>query len=230
MPTLDNHFDDGTGRPKLLSPDKRDDASIIDRNTKIEDMRKRVEKQLAALVAGNDLNALQQQVAELRTTTPSTTPKASFDDTFGFNSSVADGLTMEGKDLLSSHGIPDLPEDTATSTYVDDIDMTDPYGDQGVFTGEVAASTNKPNGLGTMRYVDGRTFSGGWNQGQWHGKGTCRYLFACTYVFDCCVYDQGRSLLAARVAASDVVHLRYCFITTMPSPRFGFSSIPSLHV
>lgn len=40
--------------------------SIMDRNLKIEDMRQRVEAQLAALTQGTDFTALRQQVAELR--------------------------------------------------------------------------------------------------------------------------------------------------------------------
>jgi hypothetical protein len=176
MPTLDNNFDDGTGAqpPEPISKFKRDDASIVDRNTKIEDMRKRVEKQLAALVEGNDLNALQQQVAELRTTT---TPKAStdfhFDTNFEYNSSAlpgSDGSTE--RTYASNYKNAESAEETEFIKYVDDTDMTDPYGDQGVYTGEISSVTTKPNGLGTMRYADGRTFSGGWNHSQWHGKGT----------------------------------------------------------
>jgi hypothetical protein len=57
------------------------------------------------------------------------------------------------------------------TVYVQSVDLVDPYGDAGTYTGELSVSKRKPHGVGEMTYQDGRVFSGGWFQGQWHGKG-----------------------------------------------------------
>lgn len=60
------------------------------------------------------------------------------------------------------------------TVYVQGVDLVDPYGDAGTYTGEVSVVKRKPHGVGEMTYQDGRIYSGGWNQGQWHGKGKDR--------------------------------------------------------
>ena len=171
-----------------------DDASVMVRQQKIEDMRKRVELQLAAMVqgGGSEFDKLRQQVAELRTnpqdveeedddeettvseflklnqigsatsptatttttTTPATTTTTSLLQTNNNNSNGANG------------------GDEEDSVYVENTLITDPYGDAGEYSGDVLLlATNKPHGVGTMKYQDGRTYSGGWQNGQWHGKG-----------------------------------------------------------
>lgn len=183
MKTLEKHLDNGNAADSN-SRFKRDDASIIDRNHKIEDMRKRVERQLAALVEGNDLNALQQQVAELRTPTNGETFRGTFEEEEGFNNSgsfLGGGGSMHKKTPLDDESAVTL-DSTASSKYIDQKELVDPYGDAGTYTGEIAVVTAKPNGLGTMNYADGRTFSGGWNHGQWHGKGVLLLLLLLLHV------------------------------------------------
>ncbi|CAJ1927094.1 unnamed protein product [Cylindrotheca closterium] len=46
--------------------------------------------------------------------------------------------------------------------------VTDPYGDQGQYEGDVDTN-NIPHGIGDMIYLDGRTYQGGWRHGHWDG-------------------------------------------------------------
>jgi hypothetical protein len=58
--------------------------------------------------------------------------------------------------------------------FVQNVELRDPYGDLGTYTGEVIVHpAPQPHGTGYMKYHDGRYYSGGWYYGQWHGKGTC---------------------------------------------------------
>ena len=55
------------------------------------------------------------------------------------------------------------------------IDMRDAYNARGIYTGTVARSVLLPHGKGTMKYRHaGRSYSGDWVMGHWHGKGIIR--------------------------------------------------------
>jgi hypothetical protein len=65
---------------------------------------------------------------------------------------------------------------------VQDVELQDPYGDVGRYTGEIINQpSTQPHGTGHMQYYDGRNYSGGWSYGQWHGKGMCRDWLVLTY-------------------------------------------------
>ena len=60
-----------------------------------------------------------------------------------------------------------------------DIEMIDPYGDRGRYTGQV--SNGKPDGKGTMKYDDGRVYVGEWSDSRWHGKGRATFTNGDSY-------------------------------------------------
>ena len=191
MSTLEQHFDNNNA-----NNDKQQrnfsSASVIGRNIKIEDMRTRLDAQLAALTTGSDFDVLRQQVAELRTTTPLESSKFGvFDeeeeeeeeaqvanDTLFSRSNNAslDNSSSSSNDRTEpsdTNNTGSGSDPTTATRYVETEELVDPYGDAGNFSGEVSISKRKPHGLGEMKYQDGRVFSGGWNHGQWHGKGMC---------------------------------------------------------
>ena len=49
--------------------------------------------------------------------------------------------------------------------------VTDKYGDQGQYKGEICNDDGLPHGFGDMIYLDGRKYIGSWKLGMWHGKG-----------------------------------------------------------
>lgn len=57
-------------------------------------------------------------------------------------------------------------------TQVTDMDVTDPYGEKGSYTGSVNLSTGMPHGRGRLEYErDGRWYEGDWKHGRWTGQG-----------------------------------------------------------
>lgn len=53
--------------------------------------------------------------------------------------------------------------------HVKEAKMVDPYGDSGIYTGQIHVDSNgrpKPHGKGTMKYNDGRVYVGEWDQGK----------------------------------------------------------------
>jgi len=70
----------------------------------------------------------------------------------------------------------------ASSTYGEDRQVVkdqlllDPYGDKGIYSGQVLLSTGLPHGGGKMIYEDdGRTYEGDWRHGRWHGWGRATF-------------------------------------------------------
>jgi MORN repeat len=62
---------------------------------------------------------------------------------------------------------------------VTDSIIVDPYGDQGLYTGQIC--NDKPNGKGLMKYEDGRVYDGEWCDGQWHGFGQSTFSNGDSY-------------------------------------------------
>lgn len=63
--------------------------------------------------------------------------------------------------------------------HVREAAMVDPYGDSGIFTGQI--NNEKPHGKGTMKYEDGRIFVGEWSEGRWHGMGRASFSNGDSY-------------------------------------------------
>jgi hypothetical protein len=83
----------------------------------------------------------------------------------------------------------------ASSTYgedrmvVKDKYLLDPYGNKGVYSGEVLLSTGLPHGCGKMVYEEGgRTYDGVWRHGRKHGWGEATFsngdVFEGVYKYD----------------------------------------------
>lgn len=60
--------------------------------------------------------------------------------------------------------------------------LTDPYGDEGLFSGVLIRG--KPNSHGTMLYKDGRTYTGSWKRGRWDGHGKAIFANGDCYTGD----------------------------------------------
>ncbi|GKY98078.1 hypothetical protein MPSEU_000765700 [Mayamaea pseudoterrestris] len=60
-----------------------------------------------------------------------------------------------------------------TGTYpVQAFVITDPYGEQGTYTGPISSATNLPHGYGRLEYDRaGRWYEGNWQHGSWTGHG-----------------------------------------------------------
>jgi len=162
----------------------------------INEMRTRVELQLQSLIRGAEANQVHQQVTDLRiytrTAAKETCESNDADDALLLLSSSS------GNNLDSAPPIIDLTQPTTTkiqindevlppqtvlevinneaTCYVEKESILDPYGDKGIYTGELLVNLKKPHGLGTMIYDDGRIFTGSWNNGKWHGSGKCLYF------------------------------------------------------
>ena len=77
-----------------------------------------------------------------------------------------------------------LGNTVASSTYGEDRQkvvnhtVTDPYGDQGMYTGVILRSTGMPHGLGRMVYEeDGRVYEGDWRHGRWRKYNNIVYQY-----------------------------------------------------
>lgn len=63
--------------------------------------------------------------------------------------------------------------------------ISDPYGDQGAYTGMILKVTRMPHGTGHMKYKgDNRVYDGQWRYGRWHGFGKAYFANGDTYVGD----------------------------------------------
>jgi len=174
----------------------------------INEMRTRVELQLQSLIRGAEANQVHQQVTDLRiytrTAAKETCESNDADDALLLLSSSS------GNNLDSAPPIIDLTQPTTTkiqindevlppqtvlevinneaTCYVEKESILDPYGDKGIYTGELLVNLKKPHGLGTMIYDDGRIFTGSWNNGKWHGSGIASFAngdkFDGTYDLD----------------------------------------------
>lgn len=52
------------------------------------------------------------------------------------------------------------------------LTVTDPYGEQGTYTGSISSSTGMPHGFGRLEYDKaGRWYEGDWKHGRWTGQG-----------------------------------------------------------
>ena len=52
------------------------------------------------------------------------------------------------------------------------LTVTDPYGEQGTYTGSISNSTGMPHGFGRLEYDKaGRWYEGDWRHGRWTGQG-----------------------------------------------------------
>ena len=52
------------------------------------------------------------------------------------------------------------------------MDVTDPYGEKGTYTGSISNSTGMPHGFGRLEYDQaGRWYEGDWEHGRWTGQG-----------------------------------------------------------
>jgi len=62
---------------------------------------------------------------------------------------------------------------SAAGTYdVQAMDVTDPYGEKGTYTGSISNSTGMPHGYGRLEYDRaGRWYEGDWKHGRWTGQG-----------------------------------------------------------
>jgi hypothetical protein len=170
-----------------------DDASIAQRQVKIDEMRARVEARLESLLKGDSLGRLRQQVSDLRESTArqsleqnATTMEQQQDESillvddlpFGaehgdihFDPSVATTLPpahQEEEEIVFDPGEP---------IFVERAEIQDPYGDAGSYTGFVNPTTQRPCGKGKMEYYDGRTYQGDWKDGRWHGTGKGEILY-----------------------------------------------------
>lgn len=99
-----------------------------------------------------------------------------------------DLTTLEDTTVAAPTDIINQKEENKLTRYVMNQHVTDPYGDQGEYTGTLTIQGNRPHGLGTMKYQDRRVYTGSWQEGQWHGKGTATFqngdLFDGTYDLD----------------------------------------------
>jgi len=68
------------------------------------------------------------------------------------------------------------------------LPIIDSYGDKGDYEGGVLRNSIQdgpiPSSLGTMRYADGRVYSGRWKDGQWDGHGKTHYPNGDSYEGD----------------------------------------------
>jgi hypothetical protein len=185
---------------------EEDDASIAQRQVKIDEMRARVEARLESLLRGDSLGRLRQQVSDLRESTArqsleqnATTMEqqqqqqqqdesilllVDDDDNVPFGAEHGDihfdpsvaTTTLPPPPPPSHQEDEEIVFDPREPIFVERAEIQDPYGDAGSYTGFVNPTTQRPCGKGTMEYYDGRTYQGDWKDGRWHG--TVKVQFA----------------------------------------------------
>lgn len=69
---------------------------------------------------------------------------------------------------------------TPSCRVVESLELCDPYGDKGVYSGQTSSS-GRPHGSGQMHYHDGRVYTGQWSDGQWHGSGKVQFANGDVY-------------------------------------------------
>jgi len=174
-----------------------DDASIAQREQKIEEMRARVEARLQSLLHGDPLDKLRQQVSDLRESTLQQSQHSlGIDNETSINEQEEEEDEQEddAQDIQwdpqtdihfdpsvatfvssSNRETSDIYFDPKEPLFVERTEIQDPYGDAGSYTGKILASTQKPHGQGRMEYYDGRSYEGDWSHGQWHGHGSVQF-------------------------------------------------------
>lgn len=91
----------------------------------------------------------------------------------------SDGGSGNGRNVpreidLSGDELEDVTYSNVSNdtSYVKDKQIVDPYGEKGVYTGELSKSTCMPNGRGRLEYEkEGRWYEGDWIHGRWTGNG-----------------------------------------------------------
>ena len=160
-----------------------DDASIAQREQKIEEMRARVELRLQALLHGDPLDSIRKQVTELRESTLQQSQSSlvsnaiqEVEEETTTTRSIEESETRWDPSARDIHFDPSVASATTTSTaqsheihfdpkeplFVERTEIQDPYGDAGSYTGTIDISTKKPHGNGRMEYYDGRIYEGDW--------------------------------------------------------------------
>jgi len=88
--------------------------------------------------------------------------------------SVASTTTASTNASTKATTIPQKPPPEDQVLLPGRIWVTDPYGDQGQYEGDVDTN-NIPHGMGNMLYLDGRTYQGGWRHGHWNGPANATF-------------------------------------------------------
>ncbi|CAJ1964939.1 unnamed protein product [Cylindrotheca closterium] len=91
----------------------------------------------------------------------------------------SDGGSGNGRNVpreidLSGDELEDVTYSNVSNdtSFVKDRQIVDPYGEKGVYTGELSKSTCMPNGRGRLEYEkEGRWYEGDWIHGRWTGTG-----------------------------------------------------------
>lgn len=84
-----------------------------------------------------------------------------------------------------TQGLEGDDEETPNTFRVKNQPVVDPYGDKGIYSGSVSNTSALPHGRGRMVYDDNqRVYSGGWNNGRWHGVGQAIFANGDTYQGD----------------------------------------------
>lgn len=147
-----------------------DDASIVQRQQDIEQMRARVEMRLQSLLKGDPLVNLRQQVHALRGSESRSVDREIVPEESCYQEeSVLESQQEEQEEIPWTAERESLYH----THHVDSLQIRDPYGDEGIYTGMLVH--NKPHGKGRMQYEDGRVYSGDWREGRWHGLGEVQF-------------------------------------------------------
>lgn len=84
----------------------------------------------------------------------------------------APGASFGGGGNPADLASTDQSTSVAGTYQVQALVVTDPYGEQGTYTGSISNSTNMPHGYGRLEYDRaGRWYEGDWKHGRWTGQG-----------------------------------------------------------
>jgi hypothetical protein len=178
--------------PRAVREEREDDVKVSNREFASSSMasasRRTASSSLSSQVILEEERADDDDEEEADDETPFPSVAAS--------ATVSQVLMMEDSNMAVTSSPPSLPKSgvakdkfptsngSEETTYVSLQQITDPYGDAGIYSGNVirvpsddgSGTVLQPHGLGTMDYRDGRKYSGGWCRGQWSGHGVA--LFA----------------------------------------------------
>ncbi len=76
-----------------------------------------------------------------------------------------------GNDTEQTYSSSGNNSNSSDTIHVNELELEDSMGDEGIFTGKILRDSHYPHGKGNMRYDKYRSYNGEWSNGDWHGRG-----------------------------------------------------------
>lgn len=166
----ESFFDDSYRKPDddARSVGSRSAASKASRRSFVSGQRSRGRNSRRPVQASTGSNRRQRAQGASASDSRSKGSDKGSDGGSGNGRNVPREIDLSG-DELEDVTYSNVSNDTS---FVNDKQIVDPYGEKGIYTGELSKSTCMPNGRGRLEYEkEGRWYEGDWIHGRWTGTG-----------------------------------------------------------